>query len=804
MALCVDNMRRVQELSPIELVEMFVTVFCFLKDSSDVSQLLLDDFRSYQGYNFLAEFLLKMEQDRSEEAIQALRNLLLLVGSLTTCGYVELRPSSASAGSLFQMPGFTIPQPVGKGVSVRNLHAFQVLQTVFLKANYPQLCSTILDVISSIYHQDNANYFIVEPQNTLSQFAEKIHTKSVAVRVKFFEMMEFIVFNLNFVPCKELISLSILIKTNHSPECSLLCMKTLLNILSYNAIYKDAFREVGLLEVMVTCLHRYAALLKAQQDDTGGEIAETDKEMGFLVMEGLAQILSSNNSNAGVFRECGGARCVHNMVPYAACRQQALNIVQQLVLSSGGDDDLATLLGLMHTAPSTAVELNTHILKSLLNVLRESHRTRMAFRKVGGFVYVMSVLVSMEGCLADPPKAPWHQASRKEVVTLLKTVFSTLTVAMRYEPANARLFANEVRYSSLTEAVRLLGCFSTTADIEPVVGVTADREGADFADYFVTLDEARLKMKLPRALLSACLMLRYLYDMALDSLDIPLQSQTSTTSDSPRHMKRMSSVLESSSDHDSVMFIGHQKRASTGSLVHLLTQCQQEMLIVHPGALTSFLHLIPAISHASQLQLALELQLQSCECLKSLVRSERNQQVMCDAGLPHELLMHCNAALADESHPLHPPLQYIFERLAAQSLTPKDLRNFLRLGAPLCCASENEDTFDARHSSDPSGPTYAFEKPQVLSEMKKGTANGGTVPLTRVKCLVSMTTPRDVRLHGASITPAFIEFDMNAEGFGCLYLPSIAPQGPPTPSVVGSGMMGGSDPGVVGGIGSGE
>ena len=81
--------------------------------------------------------------------------------------------------------------------------------------------------------------------------------------------------------------------------------------------------------------------------------------------------------------------------------------------------------------------------------------------------------------------------------------------------------------------------------------------------------------------------------------------------------------------------------------------------------------------------------------------------------------------------------------------------------------------------------------------------NGGAVPLTRVKCLVSMTTPRDVRLHGASITPAFVEFDMTAEGFGCLYLPSIAPQGPPTPSVVGTGMIGGSDPAVVGGIGTG-
>jgi len=52
-------MQRVQELSPIELVEMFVTVFCFLKDSSEVSQVLLDDFRAANGYIFLTEFLIK-------------------------------------------------------------------------------------------------------------------------------------------------------------------------------------------------------------------------------------------------------------------------------------------------------------------------------------------------------------------------------------------------------------------------------------------------------------------------------------------------------------------------------------------------------------------------------------------------------------------------------------------------------------------------------------------------------------------------------------------------------------------------
>jgi hypothetical protein len=72
-------------------------------------------------------------------------------------------------------------------------------------------------------------------------------------------------------------------------------------------------------------------------------------------------------------------------------------------------------------------------------------------------------------------------------------------------------------------------------------------------------------------------------------------------------------------------------------------------------------------------QLELELQVQTAEVMKSLMKKERNQQVMCEAGLPHELLSHCEVSLYNEAHPLHPPLQYVFERLAAQSLTPKDL-----------------------------------------------------------------------------------------------------------------------------------
>lgn len=69
---------------------------------------------------------------------------------------------------------------------------------------------------------------------------------------------------------------------------------------------------------------------------------------------------------SALFREFGGARCVHNIVKYRQCREHALLIIQQLVLSPSGDDDMGTLLGLMHSAPSTELQLKTDVLRVTL------------------------------------------------------------------------------------------------------------------------------------------------------------------------------------------------------------------------------------------------------------------------------------------------------------------------------------------------------------------------------------------------------------------------------------------------------
>lgn len=56
-------MQQCADLSPLEVVDMFVTVSYFLKDSSEVSQILLDDFNTAQGYKFLSDFLLRLDKN---------------------------------------------------------------------------------------------------------------------------------------------------------------------------------------------------------------------------------------------------------------------------------------------------------------------------------------------------------------------------------------------------------------------------------------------------------------------------------------------------------------------------------------------------------------------------------------------------------------------------------------------------------------------------------------------------------------------------------------------------------------------
>ncbi|KAI6233883.1 hypothetical protein M3Y99_00857600 [Aphelenchoides fujianensis] len=106
-----------------------------------------------------------------------------------------------------------------------------------------------------------------------------------------------------------------------------------------------------------------------------------------------------------------------------------------------------------------------------------------------------------------------------------------------------------------------------------------------------------------------------------------------------------------------------------------------------------------------------------------------------------------------DKHPLLSPFHYLFERLACQSLHPRELRRFLRLDQPLCCTNLDDEAEEG-------GKSTADEND-----------SGGSIPTHRVKALVSMLTPRN---HALVHPPPFVDFDLAVEGFACLFAPSLA------------------------------
>ncbi|KAJ8380472.1 hypothetical protein SKAU_G00012500 [Synaphobranchus kaupii] len=783
-------------------------------DSSDVSQTLLDDFRMCQGYAFLCDLMLRLDQAKEDDAKDALKDLVNLVTALTTYGMSDLKPGGFTTGAPFLLPGFVVPQPSGNGHTVRNVQAFSVLQNAFLKAKSSRLTRTILDAIGNIYMADGANYFILEAQHTLSQFADKI-SRLPECQAKYFELLEFLVVSLNYVPCKELFSVSVLLKASTSYQCSITATRTLLKLGHHDPVFSDVFREVGLLEILVNLLHKYAALMKdptqahgEQGGSKNSSMAEEQKQLAWLVMETLTVLLQGSNTNAGLFREFGGARCVHNILKYRQCREHALMIIQQLVLSPSGDDDMGTLLGLMHSAPPTELQLKTDILRALLAVLRESHRTRTVFRKVGGFVYLTSLLVAMETSLCSPPRNGWEKVNQNQVFELLQAVFCALTAAMRYEPANSHFFRTEVALAGVLPSNAQP--FQRLLEDEPLPGDGVCPRLRHCSRLFI-----------------------YLYKMATDSFDsraeqLPPCLTLETSLPSPWGTPALSRKRHGHGYHgSSAPAPSLPAKAMVEAMLHVGNPSQNppDSVVIHPGAGLAMLDLLASVSSETQPEHALDLQLAVANILQLLVHAERNQQVLCEAGLHSRLLQRCSSALGDEDHPLHPPLQRTFERLASQALQPMVLREFLRLGNPLNCGAWDKKLLKQYRVHKPSSLSYDIEARNSMTMSTEGfgpdsvfaanedngqyrisrslvrSPEGSTVPLTRVKCLVSMTTPHDIRLHGSSVTPAFVEFDTSLEGFGCLFLPSLAPHNAPSNNVNASGV---SDGAVPSGMGNGE
>ncbi|VDN33544.1 unnamed protein product [Gongylonema pulchrum] len=140
-----------------------------------------------------------------------------------------------------------------------------------------------------------------------------------------------------------------------------------------------------------------------------------------------------------------------------------IQLMKQLLISGQNEEQLSALLFVLHTPTFDNLALKTVLLKSLLCALRESHKVRLMFRRGGGYLCLMSLLINLEGRLGGSAVEANQEAFMAEVILLLnfmEIIFKVLAISMRYEPSNARYFAQEVKWENLCLALRVSGAFA--------------------------------------------------------------------------------------------------------------------------------------------------------------------------------------------------------------------------------------------------------------------------------------------------------------------------------------------------------
>uniref|UniRef100_A0A1I7TDI9 WD repeat and FYVE domain-containing protein 3 n=1 Tax=Caenorhabditis tropicalis TaxID=1561998 RepID=A0A1I7TDI9_9PELO len=726
--------------------ESIICLSCFLKNSAYLTDQLLDEFYEADGYTVIKDFLLRNESDN-----EIVRNILLMAISLVNSGKFEITPQYTSG--LVQLPSFQLPIPAGNGLSVRNLNAFALLYHVFLESSSESTSCIVIDILHSIYTCDPANYFILDRDYPLSIFIDQLERKPHAVRVKLLELIEFAVFQLGHIPCRELISLCVLLKTEISAGKTAMCtiiVQMCFKLITVDAIIKDAFREVGLLDALCYIIRRMYEMYEKSVQSASFTVTSTSSrtqdqlKLSLLTTDLLTIIIKNNTENGKLFTDCFGAKLLIEIVCEVneEWRSSLLQLVKQLLIVAPTDQYIVHLINtLQDRIPIENLEVMFSLLKALLGVVRESHKVRIQFRKAGGFLALSALLLCLEKRFSNVKpdldgKIPKEQCQMLEFIHI---IFKVFTLSMRFEPSNAKYFATEITWDSITSLLRLTSIFNESTVISIDGPEWKSLTHADLASEIAACHEVfrlddnieagNVPKGMPFSIYFGCYICRLIFNMALDNYE------------------KMTTDIRWNDDGASL----------EESIVSWTSS-----LLVHPGAIISMLCLLPSISSTpssptasspNEMKWTVAAQYYVSLLLKAILKSERNQQIMCQVDMPNQLLRIAGKLFLSENHVLLHPFYYLLERLSYQSLTPNQLRSFLRLDSPLCCRSLDDDDED-----------------EIGDDVVNN--EGGPVPLQRVKALVSMMTPRDQYIGTA---PSFVEFDMAVEGFAALYLPSLAP-----------------------------
>ncbi|CAF5034654.1 unnamed protein product, partial [Rotaria sp. Silwood1] len=250
-----------------------------------------------------------------------------------------------------------------------------------------------------------------------------------------------------------------------------------------------------------------------------------------------------------------------------------------------------------------------------------------------------------------------------------------------------------VRWQSLSDAIKLLGCFTnetrlTDSVISSKFDYASKHNYEIFEQLFYSLDERIISITdLPLELVNACHIARCFHDIALDCIDnyskfaddftIDKISQSLINPNLRNEPIKHGTSMDSSDDAaPSPLFRTstlNMHSTTRTSATFTFPSYMDEPIIVYPGAIVCFLQIISSIPRTIDEQYANRLQYFLMLTLKNLLKYDRNLQIMATYGFSQHIIYICEIALQNENHHLHTSVQYIFERLATFILPVRTL-----------------------------------------------------------------------------------------------------------------------------------
>ncbi|XP_065602222.1 WD repeat- and FYVE domain-containing protein 4 isoform X2 [Cyrtonyx montezumae] len=783
--IAVQNLFKLTDTLPAcDVCEAVSIVLCFVKDSYPVSSALLTEFESNDGYQLLLKVLLRCEGLQQNEGDPYLDEILDMLTCLTTCGKTELKVSGNIVHP--QLPQFDYEWTRSSGMTVKNLQAFQVLQSIFQKSNDQHLCGTILGAIGTIWAWDTVNFFLLEwTLQPINQFIDIIHLKPHPVQDQFFRLVESIVLDMSYIPHEILKKVQYLIKENVEPFCTLTALQCLLSITRKDPLFSDIFRDSGLLGLLLALLRKQAKILRKSAGIPLPGLEEgTEKELNAVMLKMVAALTVGCVRNTVVLKDYGMVPYIKIFLDDECYRGATLSILEQLSVINY-EEYMSIVIGALCSSTQGELHLKLDLLKSLLRILN-SPKSHSAFRTCSGFNGLLSLLSDMEGALQEPPHGLWAAVEQNCILELVFYTLQGITAALHLDPVNSNFFQRNGLFEKMAEDLGSLGCFCTQREWQIPLSLERTRTFAEFLDATFSSSEP-----FPAWLKNCIWILSFLDHMVKGTLHLE------------NYFKEINSEMGevSRDDQDGVQahrehpFCAKRQAVESHASAYQIWGNSEERwemrdcVIVNPGAVCVMVRLLPKLYKEGHSQISQEIQCAVTDHIQSLVKSEKSRQVMCGSGLLSTIITSCQDAFCHENHPLHLPLTRIFEKLASQSIEPDVLRQFLCLGGSSSVPSKHITKPTEVLSCKESGSSKAG-----LNEGSEGVAadnkttlqtvvplsnspwvsKGSALALQTAMSLISMTSPRNLQLHSSALAPSFVEFDMSMEGYGCLYLPTLA------------------------------